>query len=506
MTKKKGIIIAIVIFIIILSLAISIYMPNKEKIKEDSTTDAYYLLKREEKYGVININGDIIIEPQYDKIVIPNQHKALFICNNENSRKILNDKNEEILKKYENIQPIALSNAVIENSYEKNVLRYKADGKYGLITYEGKIIVKAKYDEISSLGYRENQILIRENGKYGLINNEGTQIIKPIYDTIQSDEYYSIENDYKKSGYIVCNTTSEGYRYGYYDYEANKILDAEYNKIERLEVQNTNDIYLIAAKNGQYGVFVNNNKIINTQYQSIDFNENAQLFTVERTGKFGVLNNKGSEILKAEYDEVQIEGIYIYTKKGEETKVFDKSGKEVDIDSNKAIEATQNSKYYIEKENNTYNILNEQFEKISKTGYSYLELLFDKYFIATNEQGKTGVIDSEENIIIEFKYSMIQVITSKNAVQAIDFDTGEVEIYNNKLEKTIGMKDMSIVNVNKYIKVYNEEEEKYLHEDGNVIEDEKTLEEIKKETAVMKIKDFKRVTYGSEQYYYVEEN
>ena len=50
------------------------------------------------------------------------------------------------------------------------------------------------------------------------------------------------------------------------------------------------------------------------------------------------------------------------------------------------------------------------------------------------------------------------------------------------------------------------EEEKYLHEDGNVIEDEKTLEEIKKETAVMKIKDFKRVTYGSEQYYYVEEN
>ena len=40
MTKKKGIIIAIVIFIIILSLAISIYMPNKEKIKEDSTTDA----------------------------------------------------------------------------------------------------------------------------------------------------------------------------------------------------------------------------------------------------------------------------------------------------------------------------------------------------------------------------------------------------------------------------------------------------------------------------------
>ena len=65
---------------------------------------------------------------------------------------------------------------------------------------------------------------------------------------------------------------------------------------------------------------------------------------------------------------------------------------------------------------------------------------------------------------------------------------------------------MSIVNVNKYIKVYNEEEEKYLHEDGNVIEDEKTLEEIKKETAVMKIKDFKRVTYGSEQYYYVEEN
>ena len=64
MSKKTGIII-IISLLVILGIGISIYMPNKDKLKketEDNTDISYYLLKNDEKYGVINNNGDIVIK------------------------------------------------------------------------------------------------------------------------------------------------------------------------------------------------------------------------------------------------------------------------------------------------------------------------------------------------------------------------------------------------------------------------------------------------------------
>ena len=44
-------------------------------------------------------------------------------------------------------------------------------------------------------------------------------LINDEFDSILSDEYYNEQDEYKISGYIVCKTRSDGYRYGYYDYD-----------------------------------------------------------------------------------------------------------------------------------------------------------------------------------------------------------------------------------------------------------------------------------------------
>lgn len=512
MAKKTSIIVVISIVIIVISLIISIYLPNKKAIDEkiEDNSVSYYLLKKGEKFGVINGSGDVVIKPEYGEIIIPNPHRAVFMCKTDKENKILNDKNEEIFKKYENIEAIELTNVITESAYEKNVLKYEQNGKFGLLGIDGTVIVEAKYDEISSLGYKEGEILVKENNKYGIINDKGYQIIKNIYDSIVSDQYYCTEDGYKKSGYIVCNITSDGYRYGYYDYSGSKILEAEYNQVLRLtEVTNKNDIYLIAAKNGQYGVFINNNKIINTQYQSISYDKMMGLFIVERTGQYGAINEKGIEILKPEYSEIQINGIYMYTKKDEEQKVFDRTGKEIDIPFNTIIQATSNSEYYIkieQDETENYSILNSNFEEIFEQKYKYIEYIYGKYFIATNEEDKSGIIDSEGNTILDFKYDLIQTIKDKNIIQAMNFETDITEIYSNELNKTIELENINIQTLDNYIKVYNENEEYYLDNSGNKIEDEEKLKTIQESNAVLRIKNFKRVTYGVEQYYYIEEN
>ena len=475
MSKKTSLIIIISVLVIIISLVISIYMPNKNKIEEnfDENSETYFLLEKDEKYGITNSKEGVVIEPQYDEIIIPNPNREVFICKNGKESKVINAKNEEIFQKYNNIQAIKLENIISETEqYEKNVLKYEKDGKYGLIDMAGEEIVKPKYDEISSLGYKQGQILIKEKEKYGIIDSQGNTIIKPIFDSIQSDQYYTDQDKYEKSGYIVCETTEDGYRYGYYDYEGSKILDNDYNEIVRIaKVSGTDDIYLIASENGQAGVFVNNNKIIDTKYQSIIYNDDTKNFVVEITGKYGVINNRGVEILPVEYSSIEIKGIYIYTTKEEEQKVFDKEGKEVEIAFDIIVEPTKNSEYYVKSvQNQKYSILNSNFEEISKQEYSYLEYAFAQYFIATNMEGKSGVIDTNENILLNFEYDVVQSIKGENILQVKNFDSAITQIYNNKIEKVLEIENANFQSSDDYIKIYNEKEEYYLDNNGNIIE------------------------------------
>ena len=509
--SKKISIIAVVITLVIISLIISIYLPNKQKIEKnmEEKSTSYYLLKKDEKFGVINDKGNIIVQPKYTEVVIPNLHKAVFLCYNEDKEIVLNEKEEKILTQFEKIEAIKLENIISESIYEKNALKYEKDGKFGLINIDGETILDAKYDEISSLGYKQGEILIKENDKYGIISDSGKRIIKTEYDSITSDQYYNVEDGYKKSGYIVCNTTQDGYRYGYFDYNGGKVLEAEYNQIIRLsQIPKGNEAYLIAAKNGQYGIFVNNNKIINTQYQSISYDNG--IFIVERTGKYGAINEKGMEILKPEYSEMQINGIYIYTTKDEEHQVFDKNGSKVDIPENVTIEPTEKSEYYIkiqqDGDSEKYILLNSNFEEITHQEYQYIEYLFNNYFIATNTEGKSGIIDEKENKIVDFTYDLIQTIKDKKIIQARDFETNTTKIYNSEIKEVETIKDIHIQSLDDYVKIYNEETETYIDNNGNKIEDGDKLEEIKKNNAILRIENYKRITYGVEQYYYVEDN
>ena len=511
MSKKKTLVIIISVLIIIVSIVMSIYLPNRKKIVEKiEETSIYYKLKQDDKYGIINEKGELVLEPHYEEIIIPNLHKAVFICKNKDEQKILNDKNEELFTQYEDIEPIELINIVSESSYETNVLKYKKDDKYGLINFEGEKIAEPKYDEISSLGYKDGEVIVKEDGKYGILNTvTGTTIIKTIYDSIESDQYYNETNGYKRSGYIVCNVTSEGYRYGYYDYEGSKVLDTEYNQITRLtQVGDKTDMYLIIAKNGQYGVYINNNKIINTEYQSISYNSGLEMFIVEKTGQYGTINEKGVQILNLEYSDIQINGIYIYTKKGEEQIIYDKDGKKIDISPNIIIEKTDSQDYYIKIEQNEdtaiYTIVNSRYEDVIEQKYTYIENLYDGYFIAINDNGKTGIIDTEGNIIVDFVYDLIQTVKNKDVIQTFNFENNMTYIYNKKIEKTLEMNNANIESNKDYIKVYNEEEEIYLDNNGDKIIKKEILEEIKNSDATAKIGEYKKVTEGIGKYYYIK--
>ena len=191
--KKKIIISIIVIAIVIISAIFVVNKIQEENRKYEIAQISeynYFILKEDNKYGVINKKGEKIIDAKYDDIKIPNPEKSVFICYEGDTTTVLNDKGEEIYTQYQNIQPLKLKNVLSDLMYEKTTLKYSKDDKYGIIDIDGKKITDAIYDDIDTLQFKEGELLVKQDGKEGIINIKGTMLVKSQYDGIEADKYY----------------------------------------------------------------------------------------------------------------------------------------------------------------------------------------------------------------------------------------------------------------------------------------------------------------------------
>lgn len=474
MKKRYIIILTIVILMIVAIGTVVIYNMVVENGKsyeiEPIKEYNYFILKQNDLYGVMDEKGNIIITPEYKEVKIPNPEKGIFVCYQGDKTKILNENKEEILTQYNDVQPIRLKNIASDLMYEKTVLRYAKDGKYGLINLEGKEITRPIYDEIDSLPYKEGELLVKQNEKYGVINIKGNKLVDIEYDTIAVDEYYTDEHRYQYAGYIVSIKTQEGYRYGYLNNKGKEILKTEYNEISRVtEIQDNDNSYLISAKNGQYGVTKNGEQLVENEYQSIRYDASNKVFVIEKSKKYGIANIDGKLIVPVEYNQIDITGIYLYAQNEQGTTVYNSNGAQANIDANVAILNTSNEKYKIRinnEEGTKYGVINKEGKQLIEEKYNYIEYLYDNYFIVSYENGKLGVVDDKENIKIEADKDALQKIPNTNLVQTTLTENKTTQIYSKTMEKICEMQNATIEVEDNYIKIYNETETKYLDKDG----------------------------------------
>ncbi len=430
----------------------------------------YFVLKSGDKTGVIDRTSNIIIDAKYDDVKIPNPENPIFVCYQDGKTVILNEQKQEILTEYENIEPIQLKNITSDLMYEKSVFKYQKDGKFGLVNFEGKKITNPIYESIEGLPYKEGELLIKKDGKFGVINIKGNELIKNEYDSISVDGYYSPDNGYKYAGYIVSNTTNEGYRYGYLNYKRILLLKPEYNQLSRfIDINDDENAYILASKNGRYGVLKNEEQLITNEYQSIEYDESNNIFTIELSKKYGVSNLEGKIIVPAEYKQIDITGIYLYARNDQGVTVYNTDGTQANIDTNIAILNTSNEKYRIRidnKDGTKYGVIGKNGEQIIEEQYNYIEYLYDNYFIASNRNSKLGIIDDKNNIKVEIENDSLQKIDGTDVVEAT-IANGNIKIlYSKDMTKICEMSNANIENKNEYIKISNGEEIKYFDKQG----------------------------------------
>ena len=442
MNKRIRWIIISVLTIIVLAIGIMAIVNELNlhyKIEEISEYN-YFILEQNGKYGVIDKSGNIVIDADYEAVQIPNPSKDIFICIKEYNQDtkeyatvVYNGKKEEILSNYNNVQAVAIFTNINSTPYERSVLTYKENGKYGLIDLQGKEITKPIYDEISSINYKEGTFLVKQNEQEGIINMKGKTIIKCEYESVTSDNYYNEDQNNEKAGFIVSKKTDDGYRYGYINYRGSKIVKPIFTQLERVtEISDDKNIYFIAFKDGQAGLLKNNKEIVNYEYEDIQYNVLSDVFIIQRNGKYGATTREGKTILYPEYSSVYTGGIYINAVKDNVIEVFDLQGNKIETDINSKIK-TENSNYYITiDKNNIYKVVDANENVIINNDYNYMEYLPGDYFIVARDS-KNGVVDINGKSVIELKYDSISRINETNILQA---ETNKsIELYNLNMKK-----------------------------------------------------------------------
>ena len=466
--KLKNVLIVIIIFIVIIltGVILSKNSKNENYTLEQINNIEYMVFKSDNKYGVINKNGEKVVEAVYDEIDIPNPTKSVFICKydynqekQEYNIKVLNDKKEQILYQYFIIEAINLDWDTSETPYEKSVLKYKKNGKYGLIDFDGNIILKAKYDNIESLDFQEGLLIVEKNGKNGVINIKGDYILKEKYDIIKANEFYKASNEIENTGFIVGNLTSNGYKYGYVNYKNQKILNIEYDQIEILNNIEEGNTYFIAFKDGKAGLYSNKYNILKNVYDDIIYNEYNNCLIIENNGKQGVFKINGEMLLPIEYDNIFISGRYINTRKENNVEVFDYTNMDkISIQDVIGLNETiDNDRYIIAiTSDEKYKIVDVVNKKIKDEEYDYLEYIENDEFIAYKEE-KFGIVDVNGKIIVEFKYDDLQRVPNEHLIKGTEKNKDKLEIkyldYNGNIVEKSNLDELYPQEIGKYTKV-----------------------------------------------------
>lgn len=478
--KKKNIfiIVGIIILIVVLAVGLAMYFIDRSKYDFEIakvTQIDYHVLHENNQYGVINRDGEIVVRPEYDIIQIPNPSKDIFICmynyngeEKEYQTDVLNSKGEKIYQGYDNVQAIPTETTYDGIPFEKMTLKYKKDGKYGLLSIDGKELTKPIYDEISAISYKEGMLLVKQDDKCGVVNMNGKTVIPVEYESITADNYYHEETLYQTTGFIVSKKSDEGYRYGYIDYKGHIVVKAEYTQIDRVtEIQDNKNVYLVAFKEGQAGLLKNKKIILNYEYEDINYNSYNDVFVIKRNGKEGIVDKNGTIKVQPEYENIVFGGIYINAEKDGEFVLLDLNGNIIENQDIVTKMPTKDGKHYIVADKNEmYDIIDENGESIIENSYSYMEELDDNYFIVGNNN-KNGIIDLSGKAVVDLKYNSIFHIDGTDLLQANISSTNTVSLIDKKTMKVLITLDKASVEIDEnYVKIYSGKESHYFSDDG----------------------------------------
>lgn len=287
-----------------------------DKIESLKGIDNSLIIQKDGKVGIASDIGEIIVEPQYSKVLpFGTKYSDGYIVTGEDGKSgIIGGNKKTVLEPiYEEVRPVVSTNLYV----------VKQDGVLKVINSEGQAIIESGYDDFVQIA---GQTIIAKKGEqYGAINTDGEEIIPFEYQelTYVLNQYYIAKKDDKYGILKQDNTTALPFEYTYIqnrkdtdflEAETESALTEVYNKDMQLQITgilsevNTEKGYIIARIEGDWKFY--NFKFEEKTEKEI-FPEHTLLLSKEN-GKYGYKNQDGTLIVDHIYDDAKLQNEYGY--------------------------------------------------------------------------------------------------------------------------------------------------------------------------------------------------
>ena len=181
----------------------------------------YSIFTKNNKYGIKYYNK-IIIEPEYDFITIINSKIDVFAVTLNGFTSFIDQYGKNPFPNFSIVELISGKDNN-NSTWCENALKFKENGKYGLASLDGSILISAECDNIEALNYEKNYLKIFQNGKERIIKllSSGYEDYTSDFDSIKilgiELDYISSDQNYKTSNSTVIVGINNGIREQYYE-------------------------------------------------------------------------------------------------------------------------------------------------------------------------------------------------------------------------------------------------------------------------------------------------
>ena len=335
-------------------------------------------VKKNGKYGLIDLNGKEILPIQYDEItLLKGLENSILIRENEKIG-LANDKGTILIDvEYKEIKPLG-------ETYKEGYITIDENGKSGVISATKKQILENKYEEILPI-YLEEYYLVKENGKQKLINSNSETIIEKGFDEIKS---------VTTNGVIFLANSL----YGEMKTSGEITIEAKYQYLQ--EVQ---DGIYIAKQNNQYGIIDNvGNEKIPFSYTNITYDKKSKLFFAEDSEyNTSIIDEQYNIKTKGIISEINRDLEYIRIRVEDDYKYYNFKGEE-----NSNIEVLTNNTLFLSKKDGKYGYVDKKGNAVTEYIYDDATEQNEYGFAAVKKNGVWGSIDKEGKEVIEPKYNL----------------------------------------------------------------------------------------------------
>ena len=417
----------------------------------------YLIVKKEELMGMLSPQMKWIVQPKYDDIthLSYNENTYDLVLNDsllypfiikENKKGVINLQGEILIScEYE----------YIEEKLHKEAWIVKNEKGYGLIHQNGRIIIACQYKDINFDEINGYFMVQDSNDKWGLIDNNA-RIIEPLqYDNLKAlgkDTYIFTKDSIitKPKTFVqtlptvtssainidACKAKEDTSRFDIVVLKRKNIINIlthqqinEYDELNLIELYPNNMV--LATKNNKKGILNDNGTLITSCiYDNISVesyytqNSNKHIlsyFSLSLNNKKGIVNTTGKEIIPCLYD--KIERNYDYFFLHQKNKVYlaniaqgllsTKAYQDINLILNFS-NLTKNIKIYFEvNENNKKGLLNDIGKEIMACKYDeIISQNIDFFFVGKNK--KQALFDKEGKQLSLFLYDKIEQLKDKN--------------------------------------------------------------------------------------------